>query len=74
MEIRKAVKSDVNNIMKIIKQAQEYFKNQGIDQWQNNYPNIDTINSDILNGNNYVMIKDNDIVATAVIIFDGEET
>ena len=69
MEIRKAVKSDVNNIMKIIKQAQEYFKNQGIDQWQNNYPNIDTINSDILNGNNYVMIKDNDIVATAVIIF-----
>ena len=32
MEIRKAVKSDVNNIMKIIKQAQEYFKNQGIDQ------------------------------------------
>ena len=32
------------------------------------------INSDILNGNNYVMIKDNDIVATAVIIFDGEET
>ena len=53
MEIRKAVKSDVNNIMKIIKQAQEYFKNQGIDQWQNNYPNIDTINSDILNCADY---------------------
>jgi hypothetical protein len=29
--------------MKIIKQAQNYFKEEGIDQWQNNYPDRDTI-------------------------------
>ena len=48
MEFRKSTKNDVPKIMNIVKQAQNYFKEQGIDQWQNNYPNIDTINSDIL--------------------------
>ena len=39
MEFRKSIKSDVSRIMEIIRQAQEYFKLQGINQWQNNYPN-----------------------------------
>ncbi len=39
MEFRKAIESDIESIMKIIKQAQNYLREQGIDQWQNNYPN-----------------------------------
>ena len=39
MEFRKSVKSDIPEIMGIIKQAQDYFKEKNIDQWQNGYPN-----------------------------------
>jgi GNAT superfamily N-acetyltransferase len=74
MEFRKATETDINNIMNIIAQAQAYFKEQGINQWQNNYPNVETINNDIANKNSYVLIKDNNIVATAAVSFDGEKT
>lgn len=43
MELRKSSRSDIESIMKIIHQAQNYFKENGIDQWQNNYPNEETI-------------------------------
>ena len=74
MEFRKSVETDINNIMKIIKQAQAYFKEQGIDQWQNGYPNVETISNDITDKNSYVLLKDNNIVATAAVSFDGEST
>ena len=74
MEFRKSKKSDLEQIMTIIKQAQAYFKEQGIDQWQNGYPNNETIESDINNKVSYVLIKDENIVATAAISFDKEET
>lgn len=74
MEFRRAVETDINNIMNIIKQAQAYFKEKGINQWQDNYPRTETISSDIADKNSYVLIKDNNIVATASISFDGEKT
>lgn len=74
MEFRKSIKSDVSRIMEIIKQAQEYFKLQGIDQWQNNYPNNEVINNDIDNGQSYVMLKNNNIVATTVVSFESEKS
>lgn len=74
MEFRKTVEKDVDKIMKIIKQAQEYFKGQGINQWQNNYPNTEVINNDIANGESYVLVNDNTIVATVAVSFDGEKT
>ena len=74
MEFRKSIKSDVSRIMEIIRQAQEYFKLQGINQWQNNYPNKEVINNDIDNGQSYVMLKDNNIVATTVVSFKEEKS
>lgn len=74
MNFRKSEKSDVKSIMKIIKQAQEYLKSQGIDQWQNNYPNDDVINSDISKGESYVVEENGNIVATSVISFNKEKT
>ena len=47
MNFRKAENSEISEIMKIIKAAQNYLKKEGIDQWQNNYPNSDTIKKDI---------------------------
>lgn len=74
MEFRKTAKTDIKDIMNIISQAQDYFKEQGIDQWQNNYPSVETINNDIANKHSYVLLKDNNIVATAAVSFDGEKT
>lgn len=71
---RKTVEQDIDQIMKIIKQAQEYFKSNNIDQWQNNYPNRQTIKDDILKKYSYVLLKDEKVVATSAISFDGEKT
>ena len=74
MIFRKSTKLDVKAIMRIINQAQEYLKSQGINQWQNNYPNEDVINDDIAKGESYVLEKDGNIVATSVISFNKEKT
>ncbi|WP_050615101.1 GNAT family N-acetyltransferase [Bacillus testis] len=74
MEFRKTVESDIDRIMMIIKQAQLYFKQNGIDQWQDNYPNRQTFKQDIANGCSYVLEKEGKIIGTSVISFDEEVT
>ena len=74
MEFRKAMESDIDNIMKVIKQAQDYFKEEGIDQWQNNYPNPQVIRADIERGYGYVLLKEGKVVGTVSVSFDGERT
>lgn len=74
MEFRKTNINDLPEVMKIIKEAQSYFKEQGIDQWQNNYPNEDVIKNDIKNNHSYVLVKDGKIAATTVASFNGEKT
>jgi len=73
MEFRKAVESDINNIMNIIKQAQDYFKEHGINQWQDNYPNFEIVRNDIVNKNGFVLLKDDNVVGTVAVSFSGEK-
>lgn len=73
MKLRKSTLSDISSIMRIIGQAQEYFKKNNIDQWQNNYPNHATIKNDIDKEESYVLINDNDILATVALSFNGEK-
>ena len=65
---------DIERVMEIIKQAQQYFKEKGINQWQNGYPNAKVIENDIKNGHSFVLIKNNKIVGTIAISFEGEAT
>lgn len=74
MEFRKATIEDMPKIMNIFKQAQAYFKENKIDQWQNNYPNEDVIIKDIENNDSYVIVEDDNIVATIYASFDEEKT
>ena len=74
MEFRRTIDQDVNKIIEIINQAQEYFKENNIDQWQDGYPNLEVIKEDIKNGYSYVLLKDNEIVATGAISFEKEPT
>lgn len=73
MKFLKAVETDANCILNIIKQAQYYFKEQGINQWQDNYPNFETVKNDIKSKNGYVLLKGNDVIGTVVVIFDGDK-
>lgn len=72
MNFRRSQAQDLVQIMAIIKQAQEYLKSAGIDQWQNGYPNQDIVLQDIKLGNSYVLTKDGEVVGTAVLEFDGD--
>jgi ribosomal protein S18 acetylase RimI-like enzyme len=74
VEFRGAVFSDINKIMIIIKQAQEYLKQEGIDQWQNNYPNPEIIKNDIENKIGYVLVYNENIIGSVAVSFDGEKT
>jgi len=74
MAFRKALSTDISNIIRIIRQAQEFFRENGIDQWQNNYPNEETVANDINNNNGYVLVNGNDIIGTVAVLFDEEKT
>ena len=74
MEIRKSHLDDVQRIMTLIHQAQNYFKQQNIDQWQDGYPNEDSIINDINQNEAYVLEDNGKILATTMISSNIEPT
>ncbi len=73
MTIRKATYEDINRIMEIINDAKEYLKGQGLDQWQDGYPNEEVFKSDIDNNESFVIV-DEDIIGCMALSFRGEST
>ena len=67
MHFRKASSNDTHQILSIINQAKLYFKKQGINQWQDGYPDINIIAKDIQQGESYVLEIEHKIIATAMI-------
>lgn len=74
MEFKIATKKNVDDIMHIIKKSQDYLKSQGVDQWQDGYPNNITINNDIDNYNSYIILRNNVIFGIAVVIEGPDNT
>lgn len=74
MVFRKADMEDLDKIYAIIDQAREYFRQNGIDQWQDNYPNPDIVREDIENEECFVVEENNEVIATSVLSFRGERT
>lgn len=70
--IRQANLNDISGIMKIIQEAQKYFKENGIPQWQNGYSDEKQIQSDIKENGTYVLEEDNQIIGTFYITFKGD--
>ena len=67
MIVEKAEEKDIPDIMKIIDQAKQWFRDHGIDQWQNGYPVASDIEEDIRNQGSYVIRKDDRIIGTCFI-------
>ncbi len=74
MNIRVGKKEDLNDIMIIINEAKAYFKNANIDQWQDGYPNEESILEDIKKGYCFVLELDGKLVGTSAIIFEDDPT
>ena len=74
MLLRKAILSDVPAVWEIIQQAIAQRKQDGSEQWQNGYPNEQTVLEDISNGYAYVLVDNNVIIAYAAVIFGIEPT
>lgn len=73
MKIRKSMHKDIQDMMKLVKQAQAYFKNHHIDQWQDGYPNEVQLSEDITKGKSYIL-KDRDIVGTMYFSIENDKT
>lgn len=71
---RKGTFADFDQIVEIIEDGKSSIGKLGIDQWQNGYPPIETIKSDIELGNVYLLVKGDLVAATATVIYDGEIT
>ena len=72
MILRKSNLSEHSIIWEIIRRAMHQRKEDGSQQWQNGYPNPQTILDDINNGFAYVLIENNVILAYVAIIFEIE--
>lgn len=74
MIFRQAMPKELEQVMQIIRQAQADLKEAGINQWQNNYPNEEVIQADIIKGQSYVLVEREKVLATVVVSFKGEPT
>ncbi len=72
--LRCAQLQDLPAIMKIIDDAKELLKKNGSPQWQNGYPNQETLTQDIAMQTNWVLINDNKVAATATLQLTPEPT
>ena len=73
MNFREAKKEDIESILEVISHAKEYMKRNNSTQWNENYPNKETIINDIENNIGYVLIVENLIRGYMVVDFSDDE-
>jgi len=75
MKIKLSTLENITEIMTIIKDAKELLASLKIDQWQNGYPNAAQVEQDILKGESYVVLSDeNQVIATSMFTTNKEPT
>lgn len=72
IEFRKAQIADKNSIWEIIQQSIERRRIDGSAQWQNGYPNLQTVENDIAKNFGYVLTVDDKIAVYVALIFNDE--
>ena len=73
MEIRLAFPNEVDAIMQVIEEAKKCLADAGSTQWQNGYPNTDTIIEDIISGQAYVALEEGELLAYAAVTKSPEK-
>ena len=73
MEIRLAFPNEVDAIMQVIVGAKKCLAEAGSTQWQNGYPDADTIIEDIISGQAYVALEEGELLAYAAVTKSPEK-
>ena len=71
--VRPATYDDTERIMEIIASAQQALAELSIDQWQDGYPTLASIEEDIERGVGYAACIDSEVVGYAAIVLTGED-
>jgi hypothetical protein len=71
-QFRKAVIDEIPQIWEIIQQAIQRRKQDGSNQWQNGYPNPETIKNDIQKGSGFVLAAQKTVIAYSAVIINDE--
>ena len=74
MIIRKAEISDLENIMKMYKSCVAGMIENGIDQWDETYPNAEFISEDLLANTYYIALENEEIIGGINIDQNQDET
>ena len=70
MKIRHTEIADIPAILHIYNQAKQYLHSQNVDQWQDGYPNEQSIIQDMEQKQSYVLIDDTSVIGTAAIVLE----
>lgn len=74
MLVRQTLIDDIDEVMRVLADGRAAIAAFGIDQWQAGYPFRSTIEADIEAGKSYVLVDDDEIVATYMYEANGEPT
>lgn len=72
LTFRNATTEDAQTIWEILQDAILRRKNEGSQQWQDGYPNLETVQSDIQKKIGYVLCENHEIVAYAAVLLNDE--
>lgn len=64
----------INEVVNLYNQAILRLKIDGVNQWQNGYPNIDSLKKDMEQNESFVIIYNNAVIATCAISVQTEST
>ena len=73
MQIKQAKMDDLNQIMEILRDGRNQLAEQGIDQWQGDYPNEEHIKEDIEKGFAYLVQSQDDEIVGALSIVEAPD-
>ena len=72
IKLRKVTEKEIPAALLFIEQAKAHLKAQGIDQWQDGYPNLDSIKADVSADRGYFITAEGEPAGYLCLDFEGE--
>ena len=72
IKLRKVTEKEIATALLFIEQAKAHLKEQGIDQWQDGYPNLDSVKADVDSDRGYFITADGVPAGYLCLDFEGE--
>lgn len=64
--------SEIDRAVEIIDSAKKYLREEGVNQWQDGYPDYNSIKEDILNQRGYFFVENSEILGYICIDYNNE--